>query len=281
MVVSKHVKEGNYLKTGDTLFKIVDLDKLWAFLDAYESDLPWLRFGQEVSFSVEKGELFGLIGPDGAGKTTLIRILTTLLLADSGAAQVEEWEVVKDYRAIRRNVGYMPGRFSLYPDLTVEANLRFFATAFGTTIEAQYDVIAPIYGQIEPFREDVEGDTSFLMFHPVYAAGFGGLAWMSLDVDAPDGRTVLHGPLYGALGWLHVDTPHAFDELEDGGSVAVGGARSSLSLLLGGVLWMDYEELDDDGEVVDARTGPLWSMFGTGRDDGDDYVSLFWIPVPI
>src|SRR5690606_32627014 len=87
----------------------------------------------DVSFEVQKGELFGLIGPDGAGKTSIFRILTTLLLADSGSATVEGLDVVKDYQTLRNNVGYMPGRFSLYQDLTVNENLTFFATVFGTT----------------------------------------------------------------------------------------------------------------------------------------------------
>jgi ABC-type multidrug transport system ATPase subunit len=115
---------------------------------------------RDLSLSVEKGELFGLIGPDGAGKTSLIRILTTLLLADKGTATVNGHDVVKSYRAIRRQVGYMPGRFSLYQDLSVEENLRFFATAFGTTIEANYDVIRDIYQQIEPFRRRRAGALS-------------------------------------------------------------------------------------------------------------------------
>jgi ABC-type multidrug transport system ATPase subunit len=105
-----------------------------------------------VSFDVGPGELFGLIGPDGAGKTTLLRILVTVLLPDAGRAAVDGLDVVEDYRALRRHVGYMPGRFSLYPDLSVEENLRFFASVFGTTPEAGYDLIAPIYRQIEPFR---------------------------------------------------------------------------------------------------------------------------------
>jgi ABC-type multidrug transport system ATPase subunit len=115
------------------------------------------RFGQavalaDVSFSVRPGEIFGLIGPDGAGKTTLFRILATLLVPDAGRATVLGRDVVKDLWALRARVGYMPGRFSLYPDLSVEENLRFFASVFGTTIRAEYDRIAPIYRQLEPFR---------------------------------------------------------------------------------------------------------------------------------
>lgn len=107
----------------------------------------------EVSFDVEAGELFGFIGPDGGGKTTLFRILVTLLRPDSGRAQVLGLDVVRDFWALRRRVGYMPGRFSLYPDLSVEENLRFFASVFGTTPEREYDHIAPIYDQIAPFKE--------------------------------------------------------------------------------------------------------------------------------
>ena len=105
----------------------------------------------DVSFEVKEGELFGLIGPDGAGKTTIFRILTTLLFADKGSATVAGFDVFDDYKEIRNNVGYMPGKFSLYQDLTVEENLDFFATIFGTTIEENYELIKDIYVQIEPF----------------------------------------------------------------------------------------------------------------------------------
>jgi len=114
----------------------------------------------DVSFDVKPGELFGLIGPDGAGKTTLFRILTTLLIPDEGSAGVAGLDVIKDYKAIRRSVGYMPGRFSLYQDLTVEENLNFFATVFGTSIEENYDLIKDIYVQIEPFKDRRAGKLS-------------------------------------------------------------------------------------------------------------------------
>lgn len=114
----------------------------------------------DVSFHVNHGELFGLIGPDGAGKTTLFRILTTLLLADKGTASVNDFDVVKDYKKIRNVVGYMPGRFSLYLDLTVEENLSFFATIFGTTIDENYELIKDIYSQIEPFKNRRAGALS-------------------------------------------------------------------------------------------------------------------------
>ena len=113
-----------------------------------------------VSFEVAKGELFGIIGPDGAGKTSLFRVLTTLLLADEGTATVGGLDVVKDYKAIRRQVGYMPGRFSLYPDLTVKENLDFFATIFNTSIEENYDLVKDIYSQIEPFKDRKAGKLS-------------------------------------------------------------------------------------------------------------------------
>jgi len=115
---------------------------------------------KDISFEVKKGELFGLIGPDGAGKTTLFRILTTLLFADKGSASVEGFDVVNDYKKIRESVGYMPGRFSLYQDLTVAENLTFFATIFGTTLTENYDLIKDIYMQIEPFKNRRAGDLS-------------------------------------------------------------------------------------------------------------------------
>ena len=114
----------------------------------------------DVSFTVGKGEVFGLIGPDGAGKTTLFRILCTLLLPDQGTTTVDGFDVVKQMAEIRRRVGYMPGRFSLYQDLTVEENLEFFATLFGTTVEAGYDSIKAIYGQIERFKDRKAGALS-------------------------------------------------------------------------------------------------------------------------
>jgi ABC-type multidrug transport system ATPase subunit len=115
---------------------------------------------KNISFQVEKAELFGLIGPDGAGKTSIMRILTSLLKPTTGSASVEGFDVVKDYKSIRKIVGYMPGRFSLYYDLTVEENLNFFATIFGTTIQENYDLIKDIYMQIEPFKNRKAGKLS-------------------------------------------------------------------------------------------------------------------------
>ena len=113
-----------------------------------------------LTFTVEPGELYGIIGPDGAGKTTLFRILATLMLPDEGTATVGGRDVVRDYRAIRQRIGYMPGKFSLYQDLTVEENLQFFATVFGTTIRENYPLIADIYRQIEPFKHRLAGKLS-------------------------------------------------------------------------------------------------------------------------
>lgn len=115
---------------------------------------------ENISFEAEKAEIFGLIGPDGAGKTTIFRILTTLLLADEGEANMLGYDVVKDFKKIRQIIGYMPGRFSLYQDLSVEENLSFFASVFGTTIQENYELIKDIYQQIEPFKKRRAGALS-------------------------------------------------------------------------------------------------------------------------
>ena len=114
----------------------------------------------DLSFEVEKGELFGIIGPDGAGKTSLFRIMATLLVQDSGRASIDGLDTVKDYKAIRERIGYMPGRFSLYQDLTVEENINFFATIFNTSIKENYDLVKDIYSQIEPFKDRRAGKLS-------------------------------------------------------------------------------------------------------------------------
>lgn len=126
----------------------------------YSSKKGKIRAVDNVSFSVEEGELFGLIGPDGSGKTSIFRILTTVLLADKGSANVIGYDVVKDYEIIRNSVGYMPGRFSLYQDLSVEENLNFFATIFNTSIHENYELISDIYKQLEPFKTRRAGKLS-------------------------------------------------------------------------------------------------------------------------
>lgn len=114
----------------------------------------------DVSFTVKKGELFGLIGPDGAGKSSIFRMLTTLLLPDGGSASVNGYDIVKDFKEIRKCIGYMPGKFSLYQDLSVEENLNFFATVFNTSIEENYELIKDIYVQLEPFKDRRAGKLS-------------------------------------------------------------------------------------------------------------------------
>jgi len=114
-----------------------------------KGEIPALH---DISLEVKKGEVFGLIGPDGAGKTTLFRILTTLILPDSGSASVAGFDIITQYKEIRRCVGYMPGKFSLYQDLSVEENLSFYATIFDTTVEANYHLIKDIYDQLAPFK---------------------------------------------------------------------------------------------------------------------------------
>ena len=133
-----------------TSVKSVDIRKRYGEKTALEA----------ISFEINKGELFGFIGPDGAGKTTLFRILTTLLIPDSGSVTIEGLDTVKDYIKLRNILGYMPGRFSLYQDLTVEENLRFFAGIFKTTPEANYDLVKDIYSQIEPFKKRKARDLS-------------------------------------------------------------------------------------------------------------------------
>ncbi|MGB8490743.1 MAG: ABC transporter ATP-binding protein [Bacteroidales bacterium] len=123
------------------------------------------KFGEtqalkDITFSVEESEIFGFIGPDGAGKTTLFRIITTLLLPDEGKMNVLGLDSVKDFKELRKNIGYMPGRFSLYQDLSVEENLRFYATVFGTSINENYDLIADIYSRLEPFKKRLAGKLS-------------------------------------------------------------------------------------------------------------------------
>jgi ABC-type multidrug transport system ATPase subunit len=127
---------------------------------SFQSDKTKIEALKDISFSVGHGELFGLIGPDGAGKTTLFRILTTLMLADKGEAWVDGLEVVSKYKEIRKRVGYMPGKFSLYQDLTVEENISFFATLFDTTLKENYELVKDIYVQIEPFKNRRAGALS-------------------------------------------------------------------------------------------------------------------------
>lgn len=132
---------------------------------AIESSGIGKKFGEthalkDISFSVNESEIFGFIGPDGAGKTTLFRIITTLLLPDEGEMKVLGLDCVNGYKELRRNIGYMPGRFSLYQDLSVEENIEFYATVFGTTVKENYELISDIYSHIEPFKKRLAGKLS-------------------------------------------------------------------------------------------------------------------------
>ena len=173
---------------------------------------------QHLSLEVKKGELFGLIGPDGAGKTTVFRMLTTLLLPDEGTASIEGWDIVKDYKEIRKHVGYMPGRFSLYQDLTVEENLTFFATVFGTTIAENYDLIKDIYEQIKPFSNRRAGKLSGGMKQKL--AHHGGRCSFAQRVlaDARSAKGARHQhtsfhPLYGRSQPMR---PHSLNTIRQG-----------------------------------------------------------------
>jgi len=132
---------------------------------AIESSGIFKSFGstkalEDISFSVNESEIFGFIGPDGSGKTTLFRIITTLLLPDKGKMKVLGMDVIKEYKELRKNIGYMPGRFSQYQDLSVEENLNFYATVFGTTVKENYELISDIYSHIEPFKKRLTGKLS-------------------------------------------------------------------------------------------------------------------------
>jgi ABC-type multidrug transport system ATPase subunit len=126
----------------------------------YKSKTKTITALNNISLEIKEGELFGLIGPDGAGKSSLFRILATVLLPDVGSAKILNYDVIKNFKNIRKLIGYMPGRFSLYQDLSVEENLKFFATIFETTIEENYDLISDIYKQIEPFKNRRAGKLS-------------------------------------------------------------------------------------------------------------------------
>jgi ABC-type multidrug transport system ATPase subunit len=134
--------------------------KIEQLVKLYKNKKEITKAVKGISIDVAAGELFGIIGPDGAGKTSLFRMLTTLLLPDGGNAFVDGHHIVKEYRQIRRKVGYMPGKFSLYQDLTVEENLEFFATIFNTTVKANYHLIRDIYEQIAPFKNRKAGKLS-------------------------------------------------------------------------------------------------------------------------
>jgi ABC-type multidrug transport system ATPase subunit len=208
-----------------------------------------------LSFKVEPNEIFGLIGPDGAGKTTLIRILSTLLLSDEGSATVAGLDVVKDYRIIRSKIGYMPGKFSLYQDLTVEENLSFFATVFQTSIEKNYHLIKDIYRQIEPFKKRRTGNLSGGMKQKLAlsCALIHKPEVLFLDEPTTGVDPVSRKELWEMLGRLKeqgitiiVSTPY-MDE----------AARCDrIALIQKG----RFISVDSPGEIVAAYNRPLWAL---------------------
>ncbi len=214
-----------------------------------------------VSFDVSEGTLFGIIGPDGAGKTSLFRILVSLLIPTSGQATVDGLDVVQDYRALRRRIGYMPGRFSLYQDLTVEENLSFFASVFGTSISENYDLIRDIYSHIEPFKKRKAGNLSGGMKQKLAlsCALIHRPAVLFLDepttgVDAVSRREfwdMLHRLREGGMTIL-VSTPY-MDEAEQCGEVAL--------MQEGRVM-----QVATPGEIEDAYARRLFAVRHPGRN---------------
>lgn len=210
---------------------------------------------KNISFNVEKGEIFGIIGPDGAGKTTLFRILTTLVLADEGTAMVDGLDVVKDFEKIRLRVGYMPGRFSLYQDLSVEENLNFYAKVFNTTIRENYELVKDIYQQLEPFKTRRAGALSggmkqklalccalihrpTILFLDEPTTGIDPVSrkelWQMLHRLKEQGITVI------------VSTPY-MDE---------AGLCDHIALILQGV----FLKIDTPANIVEQYNGTLWSI---------------------
>jgi len=147
------VKQFSLKSTTSTMQKIIDSSGI-------SKNFGSAKALKDISFTVNESEVFGFIGPDGAGKTTLFRIITTLMLPDEGEIKVLGLDCIKHYKELRKNIGYMPGRFSLYQDLSVEENLNFYATVFGTTVAENYDLISDIYAHIEPFKKRLAGNLS-------------------------------------------------------------------------------------------------------------------------
>jgi ABC-type multidrug transport system ATPase subunit len=223
------------------------------------------RFGDtaaldRISVSVRSGELFGFLGPDGAGKTTLFRILTTLLLPDAGRAEVLGRDVTTEIWELRRSVGYMPGRFSLYEDLTVAENLSFFATAFGTTVREQYDVIAPVYRQIEPFADRRAGALSGGMKQK--------LALSCALVHRPE-ILFLDEPTTGVDAVSRREFWDLLDELQEGGLTTLVSTPymdeadrcDRVALIQRGRLLA----VDEPAAIVAAYPLPLLAVTGPGR----------------
>lgn len=210
-----------------------------------------------ISLSVPKGEVFGVIGPDGAGKTTLFRILATLLLADSGEARMSKWDVIKDYREIRKIIGYMPGKFSLYLDLSVEENLKFFATVFDTTIEENYEFIKDIYQQIEPFRTRRAGALSGGMKQK--------LALSCALIHQPE-ILILDEPTTGVDPVSRKEFWDMLKKLKEGGmTILVSTAYMDEATRCDRIALMregEFIAVDTPAKVIDDYKQTLWSVKG-------------------
>ena len=210
-----------------------------------------------VSLSVSKGEIFGVIGPDGAGKTTLFRILATLLLPDSGEAHLGKWNVVKDYKEIRKMIGYMPGSFSLYMDLSVEENLKFFATVFDTTIEENYEFIKDIYQQIEPFKDRRAGALSGGMKQK--------LALSSALIHQPD-VLILDEPTTGVDPVSRNELWDMLKKLKEGGmTILVSTAYMDEAKRCDRIALMregEFIAMDTPNNIIAAYDDILWAVTG-------------------
>lgn len=208
-----------------------------------------------LTFDVKPGEIFGVIGPDGAGKTTLFRILASLLLPDSGTARLKGLDVVEDYRHVRKIIGYMPGRFSLYQDLSVEENLRFFATVFDTTIEENYHLIKDIYQQIEPFKRRKAGALSGGMKQK--------LALSCALIHKPD-VLILDEPTTGVDPVSRVEFWDMLQRLkQDGISTLVSTAYMDEASLCDRIALMkdgEFIAIDTPQGIIDAYEEELWSV---------------------
>lgn len=213
-----------------------------------------------VSFTVNKGDLFGFIGPDGAGKTTLFRILATLLLADSGKASLFGLDVVRDFRRIRTMIGYMPGRFSLYQDLTVKENLDFFASVFGITVEENYDLIKDIYSHIEPFKTRLAGKLSGGMKQK--------LALSCALIHAP-GLLVLDEPTTGVDAVSRTEFWHMLKNLQKRGiTILVSTPYMDEAGLCDRVALFQKGEIlsiDTPDHVVQNYDKTLWAVVGKDK----------------
>ena len=209
-----------------------------------------------LNFTVDEGEIYGLIGPDGAGKTTLFRIMATLLLPDEGTVSVDGLDVVRDYKAIRRRIGYMPGRFSLYQDLSVEENLSFFASIFHTSIEENYDLVKDIYGQIEPFKTRKAGKLSGGMKQK--------LAWSCALIHAPrvlilDEPTTGVDPVSRKEFWemlKRLRLQHGITIIVSTPYMDEAGQCDRIALMQDG----EFLRLDTPSSIVGAYTDTLWAV---------------------